>query len=272
MVLNSSTAYHSIHEQSRWLRFLQKIETFCTERPLFRKWYSSMFYKKMTAKEIKAAGIAKGSHILHIGCGPMPFTAAALAHWGAQVTAVEIDPVSASRAQRVIDSLGLTAQITVQTGNGLHADPAIYDGIWISLHVSPKHDIITHMLEKMKPGAALVVRNPRGWLRPFYPRIAVGKDHTSVRQGLGKVSTVIREHQDSRHVSLCSIPAGQSGKIAHAPDHPLLSPLGFRPGKEITITGRCVLGGPIVAYINGRSSAVHRSIAREVLIIPTARQ
>lgn len=184
------------HGPSHWLRFLQRIETLCTEQPLFRKWYSSLFYRSMTEKEIKAAGIAKGSRILHIGCGPMPFTAEALARWGAQVTAVDIDPLSASRAQRLVDSLGLSAQITVKTGNGLDDDPSKYDGIWISLHVSPKETITAHLLSEMKPGAVLVVRNPRSWLRVFYPSTPDAENQHQVRQGLGKLSTVVLKYQD----------------------------------------------------------------------------
>ncbi len=179
------------HISSPWLKFLQRIETLCTEQPLFRKWYSSLFYKSMTEKEIKAADIAKGSRILHIGCGPMPFTAEVLARWGAQVTAVDIDPLSASRAQRLFASLGLSSQITVKTGNGLDDDPSKYDGIWISLHVSPKETLTAHLLSEMKPGAVLVVRNPRSWLRVFYPSTPDAENQHQVRQRLGKVSTVI---------------------------------------------------------------------------------
>ncbi len=254
------------------MKMIRGFETICLNSSLFQKWYYNTFYKRLIAREIQAADLTAGGNILHVGCGPMPYTSLALARSGKKVTALDIDSESAVQARKAVASAGLSSQITVHESDGLNFDPSTFDGIWISLHVSPKDKIVPVLLSKMKPGAVLIIRNPRSWLRLFYPRTAIVQRHRKVRQGLGKMSAVLQKPGENQAISLCSLKTGDSGTISSVPDHPLLSPLGFRPGKEITITGRCIFGGPIVAHTHGRSSAIHRSLAQQVYILPNMRR
>ncbi len=66
--------------------------------------------------------------------------------------------------------------------------------------------------------------------------------------------------------SLLELEEGQRAKIVCSPDHCLLAPLGFRPGKVVEIKSRQPFQGPIVAEIEGRQIAVDRSLADRIIL------
>ncbi len=66
--------------------------------------------------------------------------------------------------------------------------------------------------------------------------------------------------------SLLELEEGQRATIVRAPDHYLLAPLGFRPGKVVEIKSRQPFQGPIVAEIEGRQIAVDRRLADSIVL------
>ncbi len=250
------------------LQAVKFFEHLSSKHSFFSRQYNRLFYHRLVHSEVAAAQLKPGSRVLHIGCGPMPFTSFELAQAGAVVTAVDIDPRAVEKARQAAVSAGLASEITVLLMDGMDVDPRQYDGIWVSLHVSPKDELIPNLLRKMSDESVLVYRNPRGWLRLWYGRCRQPVRQRVVRQFLGKESIIIQKQEVTEEVPLSELYPGAAGTIVHVPEHPLLSPLGVRKGKHIAVTGRCMLGGPIVVAVDGRSSAIHRSLAQNVHIIP----
>ncbi len=56
----------------------------------------------------------------------------------------------------------------------------------------------------------------------------------------------------------------EEGEIDSIPDQALLEPLGFRPGKKVCLRCRARFGGPLVAEIEGRHTALGRSLAKQI--------
>ncbi len=54
------------------------------------------------------------------------------------------------------------------------------------------------------------------------------------------------------------------GEIDTIPDLALLEPLGFRPGKKVCLLCRARFGGPLVAEVDGRQTALDRSLAKKI--------
>ncbi len=59
-------------------------------------------------------------------------------------------------------------------------------------------------------------------------------------------------------------PPGSEVWVDRTPDHPLLSPLGLRPGRRVRVIMRQPLGGPLIIEVAGRRVAMCREIARQI--------
>ncbi|WP_353740017.1 FeoA family protein [Desulfonatronovibrio hydrogenovorans] len=65
-------------------------------------------------------------------------------------------------------------------------------------------------------------------------------------------------------MTLDCLQLNETGEIDAVPEESLLSALGFRPGKQVCLRCRTRFGGPVVAEIEGRHTAVARSLARRI--------
>ncbi len=65
-------------------------------------------------------------------------------------------------------------------------------------------------------------------------------------------------------ISLDRLQLHQEAEIDSIPDQALLEPLGFRPGKKVCLRCRARFGGPLVAEIEGRHTALGRSVAKQI--------
>lgn len=137
--------------------------------PLWAQVYSRLFYSQMLQEEISNAGIQPGMHVVHIGCGPLPMTAAALARAGAQVSAVDNDPQTLHRAHQYLLHNGLGKQIQLLSACGTDLDYAPFDAVWLSLHVSPLAGIINKAMDTLPQGGRIVYRAPGNTLNHLYP-------------------------------------------------------------------------------------------------------
>ncbi len=237
----------------------------------FAAFYGRLFYQRMISQEVHLSGLLEGvpneKRVLHVGCGPMPFTALALARLGLHVTALDNDPRAVEQARRVVSHAGLDHMISIVLQDGASLDPRPYDGVWISLHVYPRDQVIEKYLGRMRKESVLLYRNPKNiLLRRWYPRCRPPWPGRRIPQPFGKESIIMHPPARTDRIPLSRAPAGTSCTIEAVPKHPLLSPLGIRPGKQVSIEAHCMFGGPIALSIDGRTSAVHRSLAGEILI------
>ena len=254
------------------VKHIRSLEYLGVKSGLFRKIYGSLFYSRLVRKEAEECGINPGSRVLHVGCGPMPYTAIMLAETGIKVTGVDIDPGAVLSARKMVKQAGADRLVDIQHGDGKNLDPRDYDFIWVSLHAEPKEEVVPALLERMREGAVLVFRNPRGWLKLWYKDYYPSGYSYKTRQFFGKESVRVVKTRDKAVIPLEALAPGQTGIIVSVPEHPLLSPLGFRPGKQITLKVRGMFNGPLVADIEGRCSAVNRSLAGMVQVMPWCRK
>ncbi|WP_027340093.1 class I SAM-dependent methyltransferase [Halonatronum saccharophilum] len=162
----------------------------------FGSLYNNIFYKKMVAREIALGEIAKGSKVLHIGSGPYPMTAIALAQGGYEVVGVDNDPKAIRSGQRLVDKMGLSSLVKFKEIDALGIGYNDFDLIILSLHVIPKARTIEEIIEGLDKGTRVVYRNPRGLLSKIYPRVypeslSLDINHTIRKQSFGKESVLI---------------------------------------------------------------------------------
>lgn len=65
-------------------------------------------------------------------------------------------------------------------------------------------------------------------------------------------------------LTLDCLQLNETGEIETVPDESILEALGFRPGKRVCLRCRARFGGPVVAEIEGRHTALARSLARKI--------
>jgi protein-L-isoaspartate(D-aspartate) O-methyltransferase len=112
----------------------------------------SMFAPKIEARVLEELRVKKHETVLEIGTGS-GYMAALLAHRGAKVTTIEINPESAALAEKNLAKAGIH-NVTVETGNGAEGSSkgAPYDVIVISgaLEVVP-----VSLLSQVKVGGRI---------------------------------------------------------------------------------------------------------------------
>ncbi len=260
---------------------LSQLEYIGTFIPGFTYLYTNLFYRKMIAREIKAAGVEPGDKVLHVGCGSLPATPIALVRAGCRVIALERNEKSLERARKVaawrLNKKELSMQLEFRHGNGLGVDSSGYDAVWVSLHVNPQPGIIQQIIFNLDQGSCVVYRKPTAWLSQFYPLVTPeelgGNLNSQYLTGwLGKESVVIWSQDfepdekivsqdDGEEISLADCRIGEAGVITQIPDCQLLAPLGLRPGKYVRLRARQSCGGPLVVQTAGRKVAVDRDLA-----------
>lgn len=179
-----------------FLSLLKSIENLGSRYPYIGKVYGKLFYEKMLNKEIIKARLKPEMKILHIGCGPLPLTAIALAKKGFQVEAIDYDFSALISAQKLIEKYKLEDKVTFTKNNGLNLKSTNYDVFWISLHVYPKKELIDKLLGELSSNKTIIYRNPRGWLKRLYPYVKLEKsssyDFKFIKQFFAKESVIIK--------------------------------------------------------------------------------
>ena len=177
---------------------LKKFEFFGGKWSSFGALYGRLFYQHMVKKELNFSSLETDASLLHLGCGPYPFTALILAEKGYYVDAVDRDPEVLSMAQNVIQSSQVSDRINLINGEGTKLDYSTYDAVWISFSVSPRYRCIQQVLKTLKSGGQIIYRNPRGWLSNFYEcscpeDFKEQQEIKCVKQKIGKESIVIEK-------------------------------------------------------------------------------
>ena len=182
--------------ESIFLGAVKQLEVLGSIWPWFGRVYSRFFYSRMLSDEIAFSGINPGMRVLHVGCGPLPMTALALAAFGVGVTAADLDQQALFRAQNVLDASDYKDRVSLISGCGSRLDYSGYDAVWMSLHVHPVQQTLNRAMEMISPGGRIVLRGPKGWLCRYYPRVEKllpenGFECIQKNQMLGKKSIVL---------------------------------------------------------------------------------
>ncbi len=136
--------------------------------------YGRLFYSRMIANELRLTGLSPGARILHIGSGPLPYTAFYLSKKGYHVKGIDNDRRTLPFARSLLEDLGAAVQIVDM--DGLYADASAFDAVWISLHVTNKMSIVERLKENINKGCFIVYREPRSWLNVLYDKTGESKE------------------------------------------------------------------------------------------------
>jgi len=240
--------------------------------------YGYRFYDRLVLEEAELARVKPGHRVLQVGCGAFPFTALTLARLGCSVVGIDRSERAVVTARRIVSQEGLDSKLNIEHGHGENADGSAFDAVWVSLHVQPRDRVVSNILATMSPGSRLVLRDVGGPLRLLYrtlcpaSSVVCARVQTAPSKVRRNLLTVVAEKLPSSHIPrvvLSALSTGRRGIIATTGNgHPLLEPLGIRPGRRICV--RCMqrLGGSIVADLEGRRVAIDRHLAGEILVVP----
>ncbi len=250
----------------------KSIERLGSRIPSLGMFYGSLFYGPVLRRELKMAGIDKGSEILVIGSGHLPLTGLYLARLGHKVTCVDNDPAATASAQDLMQRVGGPSGIDFRTVDGKDADYKGWKAVWVTFNVSPKELILRKISSEVDEGAKVVYRNPRGFIRRFYDRVdplTIEREHRIMRQIFGKESVILVNRPGCGSCgrrTLCSLGMGCEAVIASGPSDPVLSALGIRPGKRVKALSRQPFGGPMMACVEGRNVAIDMEMAAMITL------
>lgn len=130
--------------------------------------YFRLIYKKKLEKELSMAKLKPGSSVLHIGCGPCPYTAIYLAKQGLTVKALDYNTNAVQKAKELVKKNNLEDSITIDCKDGKYSKIAEYDAIWVSLNVSPKEQVLEQNFLSLKDSGILIYRNVTRWLSSYF--------------------------------------------------------------------------------------------------------
>ena len=140
-------------------------------------------YQQLTRLEHHAVlGVAERAprRILFVGAGPLPLTSLLLIsrHGHTEIDNIDIDSEAIGLARRLTGVLGIGG-LGFQRADVLdHTDLAGYDMVYVAAMVGPrrgdKSRVITHLYERMKPGALLLARSAHSLRTLLYPPLALG--------------------------------------------------------------------------------------------------
>ena len=190
-----------------FLRFLQGVENTAAHSFNISKAYNYLFYRHMVFRELKKSDLQTGDRVLHIGSGALPLTGIILAQQGIFVRGVDYSERAIRAARQLVKKYELQEMIEFQHQEARNMlkkaatrkiNAANYldswDGVWISLHVFPKKEIIQKLCQLLAPGTKIIYRNSRGWLERFYVPVAADElgcvRSKKVSHNLGKESII----------------------------------------------------------------------------------
>ncbi|MCL2357291.1 MAG: hypothetical protein FWC70_09075 [Defluviitaleaceae bacterium] len=150
--------------------FTYKIESLAAETGLIYR-LSSRYYRGIIEREIILANITENDNILCIGGGICPFSAI-LFHriTGARVTVTDNNAECVSKAQAVINRLGIGKNVRVFCADGAdsNVDFSEYTVVHLALQVSPLDLVFARVAQKIAPGTRLMIRKPKKFLAGMY--------------------------------------------------------------------------------------------------------
>jgi precorrin-6B methylase 2 len=120
-------------------------------------------------KEYQKYHIDNDDNILHIGCGIFPLTEITLAQQtNATIVGIDKDKKIIKKAISSIQHYGLDQQIQIVHGEGENYPLKSFSVIIISSCASPKKSILHHIINQMKTGTKIIIREVETSSKPLF--------------------------------------------------------------------------------------------------------
>jgi len=189
---------NSPRKVSPFFKISQKLENLANNFWPVAYLYFLFIYKKKLEREISMAQLEPGKTVLHIGCGPCPYTAIFLAERGMQVTAVDNDESAANKAKQLVKRKNLENYISINCEDGKSLNGNKFDAVWVSLNVQPKEKILQEGLGSLNDKGVLIYRNVPRWLSSYFITVPPAKwpssYHTETRLSrMGAESVMVKK-------------------------------------------------------------------------------
>ena len=106
---------------------------------------------------LEFAGLKSSDTLVDLGCGDARVLHAAAKEYGCQCRGYETDQGLVDSALEISDAKGVSSLVDVICGDALAADVSDATVVFLFLPVSTMRTLVPELLQKMKPGATLVV-------------------------------------------------------------------------------------------------------------------
>ncbi len=159
---------HSPKSVSPYFNISQKLENIANGFWPLANLYFHLIYKKKLEREMAMARLNPGASVLHIGCGPCPYTAIFLAENGLKVKAVDYNEEAVYKAKCLVKKKNLEDYVSITCKNGNTSNDTQYDAVWVSLNVSPKEKVLEKSFLSLNEGGVLIYRNVPRWLSSYF--------------------------------------------------------------------------------------------------------
>ncbi|MBU9710391.1 hypothetical protein [Evansella tamaricis] len=144
---------------------LEKLISYCLPLAFVLRKY----YRPIVQREVRLGEIKENDDVLCIGGGALPWTAIEIAvQTGAKVYVVDCDQIAVLRASKLIKLLNLENLVKVCKGDGQSIDVSPYSVAHIALQAAPQETILSHLLEKGRCNARILMRCPKKGISCFY--------------------------------------------------------------------------------------------------------
>lgn len=167
--VNSSSA--QANGVSPFFSISQKLENIACRFSLLARIYYNLFYRVMLARELKMANLQPGAKVLHIGCGPYPYSAIFLAGKGYLVEGWDCNHGAVHKARYLVEKFKLNNRIKITHCDGSKIDSYNCDAIWLSLNICPKEKVLHRAFRSLRGGGLLVYRNLPRWMAGSYREV-----------------------------------------------------------------------------------------------------
>jgi hypothetical protein len=156
--------------------FIKKAEILSSRCNVIGSVIYRTFFRRITRKEIALCGLNPGDRVIQIGVGSLPQTARCLAELGANVEALDNDPVAVVNASRYLSRFDRNGRVSVRQADDLETDCNAADAVWLAFGVYPKEEVLKRAFASLKESGRLVYRNPVGLLSHLIPEPRVKPD------------------------------------------------------------------------------------------------
>jgi hypothetical protein len=160
-----------------YANFIKKAEILSSRCNVIGSVIYRTFFRRITRKEIALCGLNPGDRVIQIGIGSLPQTSLCLAELGANVEALDNDPVAVVNASRYLSRFDRDGRVSVRQADGLETDCNAADAVWLAFVVYPKEEVLKRAFASLKEGGRLVYRNPVGLLSHLIPEPRVEPDN-----------------------------------------------------------------------------------------------
>jgi protein-L-isoaspartate O-methyltransferase len=117
-------------------------------------------YDEIVNKEIKLANISKKDKILVIGAGSIPATSVQIAKTiNANVVSIDIDKSAIINAKKLVEHLGLSDKLIMETADGSNYFFEKFDVIFILYGITKNIELFNNLSKRIRTGTRIIFRS-----------------------------------------------------------------------------------------------------------------